>query len=266
MATQPPADAMSAALAAMLAQLDLTHPDDLQAWESGTGSVMLDSATFRRLVTTGLEAAAQHLCPPAGGQRVEVVAYRDPDLEERDSDQLAVFVNGVPAAIERTVIDPRSVGVTDQDSWDERCGASAATASPLAAKRIRAFGDLGAETNFVTGHPDMRDPRVKVTWIAHTSTQHTAEIPRSVLVAAAKQTDEAFINEDGTLADALFFGLVDGAAFHAVLEAYELTPPEDASTRDWVDVVDPAPDQAPFVITGSDTNAAVPNEENHDGR
>ncbi|WP_157495393.1 hypothetical protein [Kutzneria sp. 744] len=75
------------------------------------------------------------------------------------------------------------------------------------------------------------------------------------------------VNDEGTLAGHLFFGLVDGA-FHALLERYELDTPDDAGTRDWVSVTDPAPDQAPLAITGSDTSAVAhaSNKENHRGR
>lgn len=267
MATTPPADAMSAAWAAMHAQLNLEHPDDRRTWESGTGEVTLTISTLRQLLTSGLAAAAQHLAPAPDGQRVEVITYRDPDLYDRAGDRHTVFINGISVQqVERTVIDPSATGVVDEDSWNERCAVSAATASPLAAQRIRDYAALGAETNYVTGHPDLRDPYVEVKWTATTTTEYTAQIPRGVLLAAAKQTDEALVDEDGTLAATLFYGLVYGPAFHTLLAQYELDPPDDAGTRDWISVVDPAPDLAAYVITGSDTNPADPNEENHDGR
>lgn len=235
MADKPRVDAVSAAMKAIFDQVGPDEPGARRTWDSGQSAIALTSWQLWQLMLDGLAAAAPHLAPRPDGERVEAVTYRDSDLDGEAGNQLAVFINGVPVTVEHTIIDP-GAGDCDADTWNQRCEAAAASASPLAARQIHDWFAVGADTEYVTAPRDPQDPLVRVVWESRATIQHEALIPRSVLAAAAENTDDGdYMLEDGSIYQDAFSGVVTGD-FHAVLARFEPESPNDVDNRDWVHV------------------------------
>lgn len=237
MADKPAVDAVSAAMKAIFDQVSPDKPEDRRAWDSGQSGITLTSRQLWQLMLDGLAAATPHLAPAPDSLRIEAVTYRDPELSGEEGNLLVVYANGMPVPVEHTIVDPAG-GFYDTASWDQRRAAATATASPLVAQQIQAWFDLGADTEHVTGRRDPSDQLVAVGWVSSSHREHRALIPRSVLVAAAKDTDDdVYVNDDGTLRAEAFLGLVTGE-FHAVLARFEPDSPDDVEDRTWQHVTD----------------------------